>query len=172
VFDLVGAGLTNENQLIQPLFGADDAEWVAGVGRYILNMGAMEFATRLLIGFICTNIEAPILFSSLSTRLAFLKKRFPRSNESRYGTAMRTFDTSERHCAFRNIVAHSALQIGARADGTQLILGILNIQKSNGLVASELITLEELRGRVTESSLAAKHLLDMQDAFRDEVPRE
>jgi hypothetical protein len=35
--------------MIKPLFGAQDDEWVVIVGRYVLNMGALEMATRLLI---------------------------------------------------------------------------------------------------------------------------
>jgi hypothetical protein len=34
---------------IQPLFNPADEEWVVLTGRYILNMGVIEFATRLLV---------------------------------------------------------------------------------------------------------------------------
>jgi hypothetical protein len=38
-----------ELDMIKPLFDAKDDEWVIMVGRYMLNMGALELATRQLI---------------------------------------------------------------------------------------------------------------------------
>jgi hypothetical protein len=44
------------------LSNADDDEWVTLVGRYILNMGALEMATRLIIARIAYSAEDDRLF--------------------------------------------------------------------------------------------------------------
>lgn len=45
--------------MVEPMFGAADDERVTLVGRYILNMGAFEMATRLLIAGIAGNNQHP-----------------------------------------------------------------------------------------------------------------
>ena len=35
--------------MLQPLFNQPDQEWILQVGRYIMNMGALEHVTRELI---------------------------------------------------------------------------------------------------------------------------
>jgi hypothetical protein len=59
------------------LSNADDDEWVTLVGRYILNMGALEMATRLIIARIEGTDAVAIFSDDLSARIGFVRKRFP-----------------------------------------------------------------------------------------------
>jgi hypothetical protein len=70
--------------MIKPLFDADDDEWVVMVGRYVLNMGALEMATRLIIAHIEGTDTTPIFSDDLSTRIGFIRKRFPREDAARH----------------------------------------------------------------------------------------
>jgi hypothetical protein len=151
--------------MVKPLFNAEDDEWVTMVGRYVLNMGALEAATRLLIVAIDGTDATPIFSGSLSSRIGFLRKRFPRADQMRHKWAMNTFMVAERHAAFRNVVCHSPLAVTGRSDGTFHINGILNLQPCDPQNVAELVTLEELKGRVNESAAASRSLLEMQDDF-------
>jgi hypothetical protein len=150
--------------MIKPLFGARDDEWVVMVGRYVLNMGAAEWATRLLIERI-DGTESEVLDTDLVSRVGFIRKRYPRENRERHERAMRAFEVAKRHSGFRNIVAHSPLAISAQPDGSYLIQGIFNATPQVVVADAELVSLAELRGRVDESAALARQLLEMQDDF-------
>jgi hypothetical protein len=151
--------------MIKPLFNAEDDEWVVMVGRYILNMGALEMATRLLIARIEGTDRTPIFNDDLVARIGFVRKRFPREDGVRHKWAMNALDVASKHAAFRNIVAHSPLAITGQGDKTFRIQGIVNVTpKSNDTIA-QLISLEELTGRVNESAVVARQLLEMQADF-------
>lgn len=121
--------------MIKPLFNATDDQWVTMVGRYILNMGAVEAATRLLIINIIGTDSAPIFSDDLAARIGFIRKRFPRENAARHQWAMKAFKVADKHTGFRNIVA-------------------------------QLISLEELTGRVDESAILGRQLLELQGDFK------
>jgi hypothetical protein len=58
--------------MIKPLFNAQDDEWVVMVGRYMLNMGALEMATRLIIARIeGTDSALSLVIILLSALLSF-----------------------------------------------------------------------------------------------------
>ena len=151
--------------MIKPLFNATDDEWVAMVGRYILNMGAVEAATRLLITSILDTESAPIFRDDLAARLGYIRKRFPRGNSSRHQWAMKAFALADKHTSFRNIVAHSPIAITGNTDGTFHIQGIMDLTPKDKNIVAELISLEELKGRVNESSVLGRQLLEMQSDF-------
>ena len=151
--------------MIKPLFDAADDEWVVMVGRYILNMGALEMATRLIIARIEGTDTTPIFGDDLSSRIAFIRKRFPREDTARHMWAMNALEVARKHAGFRNIVAHSPLGISGHADGTFHIQGILNVTPRDDDKIAQLISLEELKGRVTESSVVARQVLEMQADF-------
>jgi hypothetical protein len=155
--------------MIKPLFGAQDDDWVTMVGRYILNMGAFEMATRLLIVRITGGDNDPIFTHDLAARIGFIRKRFPRDDKAKHAWTMKVFDVALKHTGFRNVVAHSPLAISGQPDGTYKIQGILNVTpKSNDTIA-QLVSLEELKGRVNESAAIAKGLLEMQKDFPDKA---
>lgn len=151
--------------MIKPLFDARDHEWVVMVGRYILNMGALEMATRILIARIEGNDSSPVLTNDLDTRIGFIRRRFPRQDKNRHKWAMKAFKAANKHSGFRNIVAHSPLAITSEAKGTYHIQGIMNLTPKSKETVAQLISLEELRGRVNESAKVAKALLEMQADF-------
>jgi hypothetical protein len=113
--------------MLKPLFNAQDDEWVVKVGRYMLNMGVIEAASRLLIvGILHTEI-APIFKDELTARIGFIRKKFPRENNARHQWAMNVLKVANKLAGFRNIVAHSPLVITGHADGTFRIQGIMNL---------------------------------------------
>jgi hypothetical protein len=144
-----------------------DAEWVIMVGRYMLNMGVAELATKNLIARLSAS-DAQLLENTdlpLASRIGFLKKRFPRTDASRHQWAMNVFDIAEKHAGFRNSIAHSGLAL-SESEGELHIHGILDIPKNAYREGgATLISLTELKRRVTESALVANDLLDMQNDF-------
>jgi hypothetical protein len=152
--------------IITPLFNAKgDEEWVLAIGRYMLNMGGLELATRLIIVRIEGTDGSPIFSDDLVARIGFIRKRFPRANKARHAWAMRTLAVATRHAGFRNIVAHSPLKITSKRDGSHEINGILNITPKDPKNVGQLVTLEELVGRVNESAVLVKLVLEMQIDF-------
>jgi hypothetical protein len=63
--------------MIKPLFGAQDDEWVVIVGRYVLNMGALEMATRLLIERIKNKDTEPRFATACPAVSDFFVRDFP-----------------------------------------------------------------------------------------------
>jgi hypothetical protein len=157
--------------MIKPLFAASDDEWVVMVGRYMLNMGALEMATRLLIARVMGGDTDPIFADDLSVRIGFLRKRFPRENNERHSWAMNAFEVALKHSGFRNILAHSPLLIAGQADGTYKIQGIFNVTPKDPNNVGHLVSLEELKGRVTESAAVARGLLEMQADYPQKEPQ-
>jgi hypothetical protein len=151
--------------MFTPLFNAADDEWVTLVGRYILNMGVLEMATRAIIARIEGTDTVPIFSDDLSARIGFVRKRFPRENQARHESAMKALDVAARHAGFRNIVAHGPLAITRQGDGTYHINGIVNVTPKDRNNLAQFVTLEELKGRVNESAIVAKLVLEMQADF-------
>ena len=105
--------------MIKPLFNAKDDEWVVLMGRYILNMGAVEMATRLLIARIEGSDTTPVFVADLAARLAFLRKRFPRADNSRHKWAMNVFEVADRHCGLlRKVCLHTQQVAGYSSEDT------------------------------------------------------
>ena len=61
--------------------------------------------------------------------------------------------------AFRDAIAHSPLVCSVSADGAKHIHGILDVKQK------QLISLEELKGRVDEVARIASRLLEMPEDF-------
>jgi hypothetical protein len=78
---------------------------------------------------------------------------------------MNALNVASKHAAFRNIVAHSPLAITSRADGSYRIQGIMNVTPKSTDTIAQLVSLEELTGRVNESAVVARQLLEMQADF-------
>jgi len=130
-----------------------------------LNMGAIEMATRLIIARLKGHDGAPIFSDDLAARVGYVRKRYPRDDKARHERAMRTFEVAMKHVEFRNVVAHSPIAIRGNGDGTYTIRGIMNITPKDQAQIAELISLEELKGRVNESATIARRMLEMQDEF-------
>jgi hypothetical protein len=145
--------------VVETLLNPDDDEWVMLVGRYILNMGVLEMATREWIAE-TQGESAPVIAASLAKRIEFIRKRFPRDNPGRYESAMTIFEVADRHTQFRNTVAHSPLVITDHADGSFHIRGLLDVPSKPGRTPS-LVSVDELRGRVNESNALATRFREM-----------
>jgi hypothetical protein len=150
---------------VQPLFNPADDEWVVMTGRYILNMGVIEFATRLLIVRIEGTDAVPIFSVELAARIGFIRKRFPRANAARHKWAMDNLEVAMKHTTFRNIVAHSPLVLTNLPDGSFHIGGIANVTPKSLDTLFEMVSLDELKGRVNESAVVGRHILEMQADF-------
>lgn len=146
-------------------FDMPDKEWVLLLGRFMLNMGVIEFTTRLFIFAVLRTDAAPIFSDDLSARIGFVRKHFPREDRARHQWAMNALDVAKRLAGFRNIVAHSLLAITGHADGAVYIRGLMNVTPKDRVKAAELVKLDELRGRVAESTAAARDLVAMQADF-------
>ncbi len=151
--------------MIAPLFNPQDDAWVWLVGRYMLNMGAVEAATRVLVVHISGSDRNPVFADELASRLGFIRARFPRSPVDRHAWAMNVLTVALKLTGFRNIIAHSPLAISNNQDGTLHIHGILGFTAKDAKNVGQLISLEELTGRVDESAAVAKQLMDMQSDF-------
>lgn len=149
----------------KPLFNAQDDEWVVMIGRYILNMGAVEMATRQIIAHITGTDQDPMFSQKLARRLQYIRRRFPRTNKALHEHAMHTLRVAERHTGFRNVVAHSPILITGHADGTFKIQGIVNVTPTSNKTIAELVSLDELKGRVNESAAVARDMLEMRSVF-------
>jgi hypothetical protein len=78
---------------------------------------------------------------------------------------MKALEVARKHAGFRNIVAHSPLTFTGHVDGSSRIQGILNVTPKSKDTIAEFISIEELTGRVNESEVVARQLLEMQKDF-------
>jgi hypothetical protein len=148
-----------EVALLKPLFAVDDEMWVEAIGRFMLNMGAIEAASM----YIDERIEDRALRQQgrkdLTSRLGFIRKHFPRTDKDRHSWAMNVLGIAVKIATFRDAIAHSPLVCSVSADGAKHIHGILDVKQN------QLISLEELKRRVDESARVASGLLEMQGEF-------
>lgn len=146
--------------MLKPMYGVNDEEWVLAIGRFMLNMGAIEAASILVGEIIEGSTWAQRPRKDLVSRLGWIRKNFPQTDRERHQQAMSTLRIAQKMSAFRDAIAHSPLGCGLAPDGTKQIHGILDIGRN------ELITLAELKARIDESALLASQLLEMQRDFR------
>ncbi len=135
------------------------------VGKYMLNMGAVEATTRKIVGTITGSDRSPEVSLDLPIRIGFIRKRFPRDNSERHAWAMNVFKVALRHVGFRNIIAHSPLALSSAANETPHILGILDLTPNDLDNLGHLVSLEELKERVNESARLGNEFLTMQSDF-------
>jgi hypothetical protein len=145
--------------MFEALLNPDDDEWVRLVGRYILNMGVLEMATREWIAE-TQGEDVPVMAAALAKRIEFIQARFPRDNPERYESAKVIFECAVKHTQFRNTVAHSPLVITGHEDGSFHIRGLLDVPSKPGQTPS-LVSVAELRGRVNESNVLATRFREM-----------
>ena len=134
--------------MLKPLFNPNDDQWVIMVGRYMLNMGAIEAAARQLIVSLNETDNIPIFNDNLAPKIGYLKKRFPRDDLLKHKIAMNTFYVAAKHVKFRNIIAHNPLAFKEELDGSLVIQGIMNMAPDNKMILYEL----NIIGRIVRSS--------------------
>ena len=158
----MGTEKTKEAPVVQPFFDSSLEEWVTPIGRYILNMGSIEIATRLLVAQIEGTHTSPVFNDPLDSRIGFIRNRFPREDKTRHKWAMNVLTVAKKHVDFRNIMAHNPLILTQNADGATQIQGIINV-KSN-----EIILLPEIMARVEEAARLVGLLVQMKSDFPPE----
>ena len=151
--------------MLQPLLNPDDEPWVNMIGRYMINMGNVDMMTRLLGLKIKGSDRDPIYSSELSLRIGFIKNSFPRAHRDRHAWAMNVLKVAAKHAGFRNIVAHSALAITKNEMGAPTIQGLLALTPKDPDNFGKLVSMEELTGRVNESTAIGRALMEMQNDF-------
>lgn len=145
--------------MLKPLFGADDKEWVIAVGRFMLNMGGIEAATALLAAQIEGKAQGQAVHQELTSRIGFIRQRFPRDDKVRHTWGMNVLSVALKITTFRDIIAHSPVVCTVSPDGSTKVQGILDVRRS------AMVSLVELKGRIDESAIVARGLLEMQTDF-------
>lgn len=145
---------------------ADDGAWIQAVGKYMLNMGSVELMTRSLIFSIHGTDGVAIYGDTLAARLSYLRSRFPRDPQDRHQWAMRIFGVADKHVKFRNSVAHSSVVLQGDDTGPQGVVGLLDLTPKDATNLGQIISLEELNGRVDESSSVACDFFMMQEDYK------
>ena len=151
--------------MIKPALNYNDNEWVNLIGRYIMNMGAIEMTSRLIIARIHNTDKIAIFNEDLESRIKYIKAKYPRNNKARHSMAMKLFSVIERHIGFRNIIAHSPIVLSGDETGPKSVIGILNLKPKQKDLLAEIIKLDEIRGRVNESAALGTRLLEISNDF-------
>ena len=150
-----------------PLYNPpSDDEWISSIGKYMLNLGAIESITRVLIADLNGTDQVPVYSAALAKRLDYLKIRYSNSDTEKYKKVMELFEIAQRHIKYRNIVAHSGIFYVDLPDGTKGMAGLVNFMPEDKNNIAEIISLEEMKGRVNESSNLASKLLELQNDFK------
>jgi hypothetical protein len=129
----------------------------------MLNMGVIEMVTRAIIARMIGNDSDPIFVAGLDARLRFIKKRFPRTNLIEHKRAMKNFNVALKLIGFQNSVAHSGLILHSSDHSPPQKLGLFNITVRSKKNFAEIISIEEMNGRVEESAKLGGIMLLMQE---------
>ena len=151
--------------MIRFTLSADDDAWVQLIGKYMLNMGSVELMTRNIIYNMHGTDNVPVYSDTLAARMGYLRARFPREPQSRHQWAMRVFGVADKHLTFRNSVAHSSVVLHGDDAGPQRVVGLLDLTPRDPTNIGQIISIEELTGRVNESSAIARDLVTMQQDY-------
>jgi len=151
---------------ILPLMNpASSDEWIQFIGKYMINMGAIETTTRIIIGNLNGTDKIKIYSDDLSARSDYLRVRYSNHNAEKHKKAMKFFDLLGKHIGFRNIVAHSGVIYADGPDGVKIMVGLFNLKPRDINNIAEIITIEEMKGRVNESAQLGATLLQLQNDF-------
>jgi hypothetical protein len=95
-----------------------------------------------------------------------LKIKYSNKDSEKYQKVMNIFDVAQKHVKYRNIVAHSGIFYVDLPDGTKCMAGLVNFIPDDKNNIAEIISIEEMKGRVNESSNLATKLLELQNDFK------
>lgn len=140
-------------------------EWIEYIWKYMINMGAIETTSRLIIEKLNNTNNIAIYSEDLDNRIKYLQARYPNDNKMKHQKAMKMFKVLKKHIWFRNIIAHSWIMY-VKNDDKQFIGGLLNFQpKNKANMIAEFISIEEMKWRVDESAKLGSLLLEFQNDF-------
>ncbi|MEX1200418.1 MAG: hypothetical protein WEB02_06485 [Methylophaga sp.] len=151
----------------------ESEEFVQNIGKFIANFGVIE----LTIIEICDVLSKdPVLTklahrSLLSRRVDILKEQIKRSSvaEETKNALLNHLKELKPFIELRNILAHNPITfVFPNADPSQeaSIAGILNMRPKDKTKDGEIISIEELRGGVNDTSKIARKLREDLDAIQ------
>jgi len=140
-------------------------EFIENIGKFIANFGVVELT---IIEMSDALSQDPILTklahrAMLNRRVEILKDQIEAANlEAEFqGSILNTLNILKLLIEFRNIIAHNPITFSFHEDdpsNAALVSGILNMRPKNKKINAELVSSEELAGRVNESVAIAKKL--------------
>lgn len=138
--------------------------WIQHIGKYILNMGAIEMLSRVIIAKINETENVAVFSAPLGKRLEYLSVRLNINDIEKRERALALFDVLKNHLKFRNTIAHSGI-IMNEINGEITTVGIMNFTPDDPENIGNIISIEELRGRVDEIANIANLFLELQNSF-------
>jgi hypothetical protein len=142
-------------------------EWANTVGRFFQAFGmietiAMEFIVKMADGYKYKSIKKKFLSQKITWIIENLGEHTD-SPQEKIEAIHETLEEIRQLSFFRNVLAHGAVGL-AKAGGTEKeapgIAGILNYRPEDTDQDAEIISLDEVKGRVQESEELARKLLD------------
>jgi hypothetical protein len=173
-----------ENRTIRlPENDATAQEWAVAVGRFFQAMGlletvTMEFVAQMAAGFKFKSIKKKYL----SQKLTFIIEGLAEHSDADAPTVAEIQDALEevrQLSFFRNVLAHGAMGLsGQQADGkaeggtegkaeaeaeskAPRITGLLNYRPDDTDQDAEIVSLDEIKGRLAEAEALAVKLADL-----------
>jgi hypothetical protein len=148
-------------------------EWATVTGRFFQAFGtiefiAMEFIVKMANGFKYKSIKKKYL----SQKLTWIIESLGDHTDSPQGKIDEIIDTLEeirKLSFFRNALSHGAVGYSEPGTGDQeerTILGVLNYRPDDSDQDAEIISLDELKGRLEETEELARKLLDLLNEVR------
>jgi hypothetical protein len=133
-------------------------EWAMAIGTIMQNFGMLELLTiEIMAHFRRPPNRRKITRMHLQDRIKWICDNCESSLTAEAISALRS---AKLLCEVRNAIAHGALLLakGHPSDEIPTPVGILNLRPKDEQLEAELISLEEIRGRIRE---LAKHLKDV-----------
>lgn len=154
----------NGNRTIRlPENDATAQEWAAAVGRFFQALGlletvTMEFVAQMAAGFKFKSIKKKYL----SQKLTFVIEGLAEHSDADAGAVSEIQDALEevrQLSFFRNVLAHGATGLSREdGNGAPKITGLLNYRPDDTDQEAEIVSLEEIKGRLEEAEALAVKL--------------
>lgn len=153
--------------ILKPIINSpNDENWIQYIGKYMINMGAIETTTRVIIAKLHSTDQVAIFHADLEPRIRYLSSRYVNSDNIKHKRAMNFFRALRKHVGFRNAVAHSGLLYKDGLNNTKEMAGLVNFKPSDKKTSvADIISIEEMKGRVDESAKLGAMLLEFQNDF-------
>jgi hypothetical protein len=142
-------------------------EWAMAVGGFFLAMGllesiTMEFVARMAAGFKFKSIKKKYLSQKLTFVIEGLAEHSD-ADASMISEIQDALEEVRQLSFFRNVLAHGAMGLsGQEAGGTApRITGLLNYRPDDTDQDAEIVSLDEIKGRLGEAEALAAKLAGM-----------
>ena len=144
-----------------------NVEWANALGSFFRNFGmieflAMEFIVKMADGYKYKSIKKKYLSQKITWIIENLGEHTD-SPKEQVDAIIETLEEIRQLSFFRNILSHGALGLskpGENGKAAPEVVGILNYRPEDSDQEAEIISLEELSGRVAESEELVRKILD------------